>query len=113
MSSPEDILRGDPPAKKKRGRPPGSKTKSKKEASTEFSIPSYVSFENTSDVSFGSNTWSFQNVHAFPVHPKPGAQTTWHAFRGSGRVVKIPTGWSTFHHFEGLGRPVNTAFYSA
>ena len=108
MSSPEEILRGSPPTKRKRGRPPGSKTRSKKEGTTEFSIPAKVAFEAS-----GPNEWTVNTAHAYPVHPKPGAQTTWHAFRGSGRVVKIPTGFSTFHHFEGFGRPVNTPFYSA
>ncbi len=96
MSTPEEILRGDNSQEKKK-KPHHSTT------TTEWSIEA----KPWADVSVDGN-----DVQGFPVHPKKGAQTTWRAFRGFGRQLKIPTGFSTFHHFH-YGRPINAPFFWA
>jgi len=103
MSTPEEILRGDNSQEKKK-KPPPKKEKPHSTTTTEWSIEA----KPWADVSVDGN-----DIQPFPVHPKKGAQTTWRAFRGFGRPLKVQTGFSTFHHFRGYGRPINAPFYWA
>ncbi len=102
MATPEQILSGGDVEKHKKKAKPAAKPAAAKGSgggSTEFSIPKNEAADPT---------------QPYPVNPRPGATTTtWRQFRGSGRVVKIPTGFSAYHHFDGVGRPVRAAFYTA